>query len=375
MMAMERASTAALASLLADDDIRIRTGLSAADLHEACLQSDLAGAVYNRLRRAPHNDRLRELQERLAPDVRAAAILELVRQRETRRVLDALAATGIHPVLFKGTALAYGVYETPEARPRDDTDLLIPRHQVETARAALARLGYQPHLFCDGELVFCQFALYRRETNGVVHTLDIHWKISTQSVFADLLTFDELVAAAVPIAALGPHARGPSAVHAMLLACVHPVMHHRGEERLIWIHDIHLLAARLDAPDFDGLVALAADKQVAAIVRHGLSLAQRHFGSPVPAAALRRLELAGQEPSAAYLRPSRRWRDELLSNLINLPDWRQRLQLLREVLFPRPVYMLRSYGIAGGTASATLLPLLYVHRCARGMWNVLTGRK
>ena len=49
--------------------------------------------------------------------------------------------------------------------------------------------------------------------------------------------------------------RGLSPVHALLVACIHRVAHHRGTERLIWLLDIHLLASRLEEREWTALVS------------------------------------------------------------------------------------------------------------------------
>ena len=71
----------------------------------------------------------------------------------------------------------------------------------------------------------------------------------------------------------------PRAVDALLLACVHPVMHHRNVERVLWIYDVHLLASMLSAEELDELVWLARTKKVAGVCAHQLRLAQTAFGT------------------------------------------------------------------------------------------------
>jgi hypothetical protein len=81
------------------------------------------------------------------------------------------------------------------------------------------------------------------------------------------------------------------------------------------------------------------------------------------------------EPSAAYLRAGRRWHDELISSMRELPRWSDRRRLLCEVAFPGPTYMLGAYGLARSPLGAALLPILYLHRLASGGWKVLVGHK
>ena len=301
---------------------------------------------------------------------------ELLRQREILSVVEALARAGIEPILLKGTPLAYTIYGSPVERPRGDTDLLIRPEQLEGVRAVMASLEYETTVYCDGELLFGQFEVARDDEFGVRHAFDFHWKISTQTVFADMLTFDELAAGSVGVPALGPHARTAGAVHALLLACVHPVMHHRNEAVTLWIRDVHLLTSRLSQDELDRFVDLARQKRMAAIVARQWRLARERFGTTIDDLTIGRLtERIVDEPSAVYLRSGRRWHDELRSSLGGLPVWSDRLKLLREVVFPSASYMRRAYNISAGPVGSALLPPLYVHRGVKGIYKVLAGKK
>jgi hypothetical protein len=106
-------------------------------------------------------------------------------------VLRALAARGNHPIVFKGAALSHLVYDSASLRPDVDTDFFVRRSDVESVRRALVEHGYTEPSMSGGELVFCQFQMVKTDRFGIQHVLDVHWKISTQSLFADLLTYDD----------------------------------------------------------------------------------------------------------------------------------------------------------------------------------------
>ena len=341
----------------------------------ASSERDLTGLVYERVC-GEGCDWPGEICEALAREFRVQTATELLRRKELISVLDVLAAEGIHPILLKGTALAYSLYDSPASRPRVDTDLLISGTHVEPVRRVMARNGYTAPTHCDGELLFCQFPLKKTDEFGLAHAFDFHWKISTQSVFADLLLFDEIAAGAMALPALGVHARTAGPLHALLLACVHPVMHHRNAESLIWIYDVHLLASRLSALEFDRFTELAIGRQVSAICAHQLRAARRWLGTRIPDQVIKELEaVPGREPSTAYLRPNRQWRHELISNIRGLPRWSDRLRLLREVALPGPTYMRKAYGLRPSSLGAALLPFAYLHRLAAGGWKALAGQK
>jgi hypothetical protein len=370
-------SAASLAAVLRDEPLPPTVlARDPAAFVRACRDDDLTGLVYDVIRKQDRaNDWVESVRGALAAEARAHAAEELLRRRELMTVLAALTGAGIQPIVIKGMALAYSVYAMPAARRCRDTDLLVRRTELTAVRGTLARLGYAAAHQCEGELLFYQVALKKTDSLGLVHTLDVHWKISTQSLFAGLLTLDEIAAASTPLPALGIHARGAGPLHALLLACVHPVMHHRQALSLVWVYDVHLLASGLSASQFDQFAALARKKQAAAVCAHQLKLSARLMGTRIPDGLLEGLEAAGtSEPSAAYLRPDRRWRDELIWNLQGLSSWRERARLLREVTFPSARYILQAYRVAS-PAGRALLPALYLHRLTTGGWKVVTGRK
>ncbi len=349
-------------------------GTTSTRLLDACAALQISTLLHHRLAGTRHDDWPDDVRRELARTAHAAAALEMIRSRETASVLTALAASGIHPILLKGAPLAHVVYDSPALRPHADTDLLIRREERETVKSTMRGCGYVESLLSNGELLFCQFAMVRRDPLGVEHAFDFHWKISTQSLFADVLRYDELAAAAIPVPALGPHARCAGAIHALLLACIHPVMHHRRSQRLIWLYDIHLLMSQLSDGETERFANLAVDKRVAAICLHQIALTRERFGTSVPDRLAARLSARRTpEPSEIYLQPSRRWHHELASNVRGLPRLRDRIRLVREVLFPGPRYMLDAYRLRGCAVIA--LPMLYGHRLLNGLWNVMAGRK
>jgi hypothetical protein len=352
-------------------------GSSADGVLDVCARREISELVHQRLLALANDgvDWPDEIRRALGRQAHAAAAVELMRRREVAAVLDALAGAGVRAILIKGVPLAYTLYGSPSSRPHADTDLFVRRDQVDVAKQIFGQLAYEEPPLSDGELIFCQFPMTKRDPFGVEHAFDVHWKISTQSVFADLLTYDELSGAAAPVPALGPHAFAPGPVHALLLACVHPVMHHRNIDRPIWIYDLHLLASQLSDAAFAEFAELAIAKRVAAICARQLALAHERFATRVPDRAMAALTSrpSGEEPSAIYIEPARRWHHEMASNLRGLPRWTARLRLLREVLFPSARYMARTYRLS--TPGLVLLPALYVHRCAYGAWKILVGRK
>ena len=246
---------------------------------------------------------------------------------------------------LKGTALAYTVYDTPIARPRLDTDILIDPDDRREARGVLEGCGYTAPPYCDE--LFAQFQMEKRDRFGLGHVIDVHWKISTQPVFADVLDHQGILPRARPIPALGPSAVGPSPVDALLLACIHPVMHHQNTQRILWTYDTHLLASALGPADWDAFVGRATHARVAGCVRAPAAASRSRCSThPCRRTSCADLSAASGEPSAAYLASQRRWRHELASSLRGSPRFADRVKLLREVLLPSQDYMLGALRVA-----------------------------
>jgi hypothetical protein len=210
--------------------------------------------------------------------------------------------------------------------------------------------------------------MFHEDEHGLEHVFDFHWEFSTRKLFARIFAYDELARDAGPVPALGGAARMLGPVHALLVACIHPVMHHRGEEHLIWIRDVHEIARRLSPREWEELVAQARAKKVGEIVGRAHGQAREFYGECGATAAIEILDGVppGSEPSSEFLRPGRRWSDELRSDLRELESWRDRLTLLREIVLPRPGYMFRAFGIEQRPWRYLVLPALYARRALRG---------
>ena len=179
-------ATAQLCALIAGDGVEFAAlGMTAAEFFDACTVHDVHSLVHARVVRLerdyPWPD---DVCDELARVVRAETACEMLRREEIAGSLNALAEVGVRPLVVKGTALAYGVYDTPIARPRLDTDLLIDESHATAVRAVLTNRGYVAPPYCDE--LFAQFQMEKTDAFGVRHVFDVHWKISTQPVFADV---------------------------------------------------------------------------------------------------------------------------------------------------------------------------------------------
>jgi hypothetical protein len=341
---------------------------------EAAARHGVQPLVARQLRRGILSNAPDVVQQTLA---RAAVQQAAVEQRlasEARRVVDALADAGAPALLMKGTALAYTLYPHPCLRPRTDTDLIVRDSDVATASRVLETLKYEPLNVSPGDLVLHQRSYVRTDRLGIRHLYDVHWKLAAPKIVSDLVTWGELRACALPVPALGDRARAIGHAHALLLACVHRIAHHYDSDSLIWLYDIHLLAASLDETQLRDFMRLVAAEPAASMCARSLSRARDQLGTPLSAelaclAASGFSRSSGRADDGMASRFGRRTRmvDVLFSDLKALPGWRRRLRLLRQHLAPPADYMRRRYGVS----HSLLLPVLYVHRCVTGAWKWL----
>lgn len=301
-------------------------------------------------------------REVFADELRDAAAIDALRTRELRVVLAALADARVDAVVLKGAALAHTHYPRPELRPRADTDLLIPENARDPVASALSRLGYRRPPEIDGDVAVGQFHFVKTDGYGLEHALDVHWRLSNVRAFAEMLTYDELARAAIVIPALSAHARVPTPVHALLVACIHRVAHHADTTHLLWLFDVHLLARSLTEGDRQVFVALASEKKVRAVCARTLTLAQEAFGGLDDTwLELLKPPRTSEEPTATFVGGGLRPVDILKSDL-GATARGSRLRLLREHLFPPTSYMRERFP----GWPTLLLPLAYARRIVVG---------
>jgi hypothetical protein len=306
-------------------------------------------------------------RERLLVEARGASIHAAALDDELRRLLPALAAGGVHPIVIKGAHLAHAVYRSPALRPRTDTDLLIAPDQRERAAAALRQAGYVAPALTSGRVILGQFVLRKHLGPGVTHDVDVHWRAAAPLVFDG--AFDSTVVAArgVPLPALGPAARGPSAADALALACVHVVAHHWPDASLRWWYDIRLLAAALGDEGRRRFTEAVSGGRYRAVAIAALDRARAVFPSVTLDAAIAPLRAAppADEPSAALTRADRRGIDDFLLDL-KVAGWRRGATLVREHLLPPPAYMRLAF-------AGRPLPIAYAERLVRAVTRRTIG--
>jgi hypothetical protein len=306
----------------------------------------------------------------------ARAFWELRHQQILCGVLDALSKRSIEPLMFKGTALAYGLYPNPVWRARSDTDIIVSPNDACLAREVLKSLGFNRNQSVSGELISYEDCYTLTIKDGGVHSIDLHRRINNSELLGRIFSYDELRAEAISLPQLCGKALAVCHNHALLLACLHRLVHrynpyyvdgaaYYGGDRLIWLYDIHLLAQSFTPFQWQDLVRSATEKGLCATSLDGIDRAAMYFPTPCPDEIRQSLSKTG-EPAAIYLDagPLRRfWIDFLAIN-----GAAERLLYAKELVFPSPAYMRAKYA----QISPAWLPWLYARRAAAGFLKRLS---
>lgn len=282
-----------------------------------------------------------------AMQARLAAARSLQCQAQARAVQQALDAAGIPCLWLKGLALGQWLYPSAHLRDIADIDLLVPDHaSALRAAAVLEPLGYSlPNPHIAGDLVVHELMALNERARL---ELDLHWDLSNSALFADRLTWQELVAASISLPGLSPNARGLGPEHALLHACMHRAINaltHR-QDRLRWLYDIHLLAECFDQAQWQAVVDVASRTRLADATHDGLQASQGVFGTSVPVEVLQMLATAARTECVATRRLGS-WTYYQRQTWRVLPDTPARIRWLRQLLFPDMAHLRMRYGEGG----------------------------
>lgn len=281
-----------------------------------------------------------------------SAVWETAHQRIVSGVLEQFSEHGLEVLVIKGSALAYSIYPDPWQRSRLDTDLFIQESDLAIAAQLLEFAGFEADAALPGRLAMAELAFYREDEFGVIHAIDLHWRLNNNWRLARAITFHSIWQNRMPLPGLSSSAFRPDHAASMLIACVHRVAHadefayHQTtrdkmkSDATIWAYDIHLLSSVLQDPDWKAICDLAITARLGAVVLEGLDRSRCLFESPIPDWVLDRLERAPDQILVQQF--SRRIFSEWVS-FRAIPGVGHKLRFLREQLFPDVTYMKMRY--------------------------------
>ncbi len=336
------------------------TGTNPGQIRNFLQQHRAHAAVYDC---AGRNSEIRlstEPWRRLQDDCRQLAAAELIRADEFVRILGAAGSRlSPPPVVFKGAALAYQIYSAPHLRVRDDTDMLVASSTMGATRSFFAEHGYRTSDSIDAPLVMRQASFVMQDALNVTHAWDVHWAFSNRPAFADFLTFEGLLRTAVEVRVDNITFLAPETVDSLLIACLHLIGHHANDVRLIWLYDIHLLAASLDPAERRRFLDRATERgQIRAACHAALELTQRYLPAEHNDTLRRALDPGTGERRIL----EQRYITDLLEDATAVGRG-NRLRFAAQHLFPSPDYMTRRFAIR----HRWQLPFWYAIRIARAL--------
>ncbi|MCL7958847.1 MAG: nucleotidyltransferase family protein [marine benthic group bacterium] len=302
-----------------------------------------------------------ETRERVTAPLRPFAFQAALWDAERDRLLDALRTHSLVPVVLKGGALRLTVYSEPAERLSGDLDLLVPAHRVRDGLEALAAAGYVDHWtdYARKEHVRHGYHLSLSHRNGF--EVELHWDLAPRG---EGFRFDP--AAFLNRSVLYPREGAPPV---RVPSPEHMVLHLADQVR----EDSFSKLKRL--VDIDRVVAIAEDsghdmdwgylaRQARqgghqAVVGLALQLSRRLLDTPVPAEAVRSLEVdplvrthISMLRPEAFILTQQAFRSTVARRALHLwlqPGWGTRVRWARRII--------------GGSAN----PMAHVYSARRGV--------
>lgn len=322
--------------------------------------------VYERVFRHTVSPDWRYLAGLLRHDYRLSVAVEMARSHEVTRVMRYMMThSQQRPVIIKGAALAYQIYNSPQARIRGDIDALVERSAVETIIEMLTVLGYERVAAIDADLVLPQLSLHKQQY-GTSHVWDVHWRISNRPALAEALTPAEILANTMETRIDGIAFRTPDRVYSLLIGCLHLIGHHADEIRMIWLYDIHLLIASMSESDYQRFLSRSLKPAPLRAACHAaLVLTQRYLPTE-RTDALRRALDPGAEARWAM---DRTYLHALIADA-GAVGRGNRLRFVAQHVFPSADYMMKRFAIR----RRWQLPFWYALRIGRALPKLFRRR-
>jgi hypothetical protein len=264
--------------------------------------------------------------------LKTAALREELRIRSyraiRRRVLHALAAANLHPIVLKGAALSELVYPHAALRHTHDVELLIPTSEWDQLDPALAPLGFSGAASSPG-------ASRRELTHVSGLPLVLHRRLFRIAFYnapqdnvwmrTEPATLDGIAVQVLSPADMLVHACG-DALHSLSLGSCR------------WIVDAWFLLDRRPRLDWDAVARIASARHMALPLALSLNYLRQDLGAPVPETACARLTaMAAQDRSVGpelALHAARVAAGGLCQLMARTRTIRGRAAILRHLLLP-----------------------------------------
>jgi len=195
-------------------------------------------------------------------------------------IVQPLERVGIEPLIVKGAALA-GRYPSPELRPMDDIDAIIPRDQRQAAVRSLEAAGWAAH---TRKGVSYDTMLLHPDLPDL--PLELHHGIHSWRERSNRIKTTDLWQRRVPVESFGTPVAGLPLEEELVYVAAHAGKPYHVFERMLWFVDVAVIVSSAKRIDWDRVMAYARDTACQTVVAVALHHAQR-LGADVPADVVR----------------------------------------------------------------------------------------
>jgi hypothetical protein len=224
------------------------------------------------------------IRDRLQRRVQGNAWNNLLMMRELMKLLASMEAQQIRVLPYKGPTLAMIAYGDLSMRQCGDLDILVPKRDIDRAKAILEAHSYRRDSNWDAaseaarvELAHEYDYVYVRKDPAVM--VELHWQ-----VMGKLFSFDpdpdDLWTRAAPQLIAGASVRMLEPEDLILILCAHGMKHFWS--RLGWLCDIAEYIRNGPAVDWKKLLHRADELRAGGMTLLGLTLIHRVLGAAVP---------------------------------------------------------------------------------------------
>ena len=221
------------------------------------------------------------IRDHLAAEAKQAEAMERAQIEETRRLLAALHAERVAPLIIDGTALAYTLYPKPQLRPRQALHLLVRRAAVVDVVRILAELGYPKHRQPPGERILGRDTFQRRDNGDSDHTLNLYWSVGSATEAGRSFDYAELRQRAQQLDSLSPGALVLCHEDALFHPCFQQI-NQPASITLLSLYDVHLLIQSMTTVEFARFARNVMGTRLAEPMRDVIAKAQATFHTALP---------------------------------------------------------------------------------------------
>lgn len=171
-------------------------------------------------------------------------------ERQLGEIVAAFNDEGVRVLVLKGPALGRRVYPDPALRPSRDLDLLVMPDDMVKSREILEDLGYR----CEARLFDAEDNLYVDEAFSHIDNprhyrgIELHWRLHKYLGIRQEVRTEELFQRAIKIETDTFAFEALDPVDAFIHTAINNAYGHDDCMRLIWAHDVKMLASKLVVP-------------------------------------------------------------------------------------------------------------------------------